>query len=109
MAFAIFYMVIGELITYHQRVIFGIDFFGNHHPFTKPKTCDDGSTSHFKSHKGGDKQDSEKTFFTAILSAELKTDPCFFYFEKSETNLSLSFEKVFLYFNSLRGPPKFFL
>jgi hypothetical protein len=107
MAFAIFYMVIGELITYHQRVIFGIDFFGNHHPFTKPKTGDDGSTTHYKPHKGGDKQDTEKTFFATILSGEIITEPVFFYFRESESSWNLSFEKVFLHSNRLRGPPKF--
>ncbi|MDA3944538.1 MAG: hypothetical protein PF694_13490 [Bacteroidetes bacterium] len=57
MAFAIFWMVIGDLITYHQQVIFGVNFFDTHNPFTKPKSKEDGSTLVFKPHKPADKQD----------------------------------------------------
>ncbi|PKP52569.1 MAG: hypothetical protein CVT92_08420 [Bacteroidetes bacterium HGW-Bacteroidetes-1] len=66
MAFAIFWMVIGDLITYHQKVMFGVDFF-EHHPFTKPAK-DDGSNSHYKSYKGSDKQSSNKADFSAVVS-----------------------------------------
>lgn len=58
MAFAVFWMVIGDLITYHQKVIFGVNFFDIHNPFTKPKTNDDGKTISFKQHKTADKSDS---------------------------------------------------
>jgi len=105
MAFAIFYMVIGELITYHQRVIFGIDFFGNHHPYTKPKSGEDGNTTHFKTQKSGDKQDSGKTSFIAIISFELNLSPKLFYLEKRRTVFVQPIHKVFTLFNSLRAPP----
>ena len=57
MAFAIFWMVIGDLITYHQQVIFGVNYFDTHNPFTKPKSKDDGKTISFNSHKAADKSD----------------------------------------------------
>lgn len=58
MAFAVFWMVIGDLITYHQKVIFGVNFFDIHDPFTKPKSNDDGKTISFKQHKFADKSDT---------------------------------------------------
>jgi len=57
MAFAIFWMVIGDLITYHQQVIFGVNYFDTHNPFTKPKSKDDGKTISFKQFKVTDKSD----------------------------------------------------
>jgi len=57
MAFAIFWMVIGDLITYHQQVIFGVNYFDTHNPFTKPKSKDDGKTISFKPFKVADKSD----------------------------------------------------
>jgi len=58
MAFAIFWMVIGDLITYHQQVIFGVNYFDTHNPFTKPKSKDDGKTLNFKQHKSLEKYNS---------------------------------------------------
>lgn len=55
MAFAIFWMVIGDLITYHQEKIFGANYYGHHTPFTKPGAKDDGKTAHWKSSKDVDK------------------------------------------------------
>ncbi len=63
MAFAVFWMVIGDLITYHQKVIFGGSiFFDIHNPFTKPKSKDDGKTISFKQHKFADKSDTNLPF-----------------------------------------------
>ena len=56
MAFAIFWMVIGDLITYHQEKIFGTNYYEHHTPFTKPGSKDDGKTSHAKFSKDFDKQ-----------------------------------------------------
>ncbi|HQO49446.1 MAG TPA: hypothetical protein PK939_03400 [Bacteroidales bacterium] len=56
MAFAIFWMVIGDLITYHQEKIFGTNFYEHHSPFTKPSGKDDGKTTHLKISKDFDKQ-----------------------------------------------------
>ncbi len=56
-AFSIFWMVIGDLITYHQEVMFGVKLFDEQDPFTKPKSQDDGKTISFKTHKGSDKTD----------------------------------------------------
>lgn len=59
MAFAIFWMVIGDLITYHQEKIFGNNFFDTHSPFSKPKSKDDGKTGHFGHIKPADKQNTD--------------------------------------------------
>jgi len=58
MAFAIFWMVIGDLITYHQEVIFGVKLFEDKKPFTKPKSQEDGKTASFKTHKGSAKSEN---------------------------------------------------
>lgn len=55
MAFAIFWMVIGELIAIHQERIFGVKFYGNHSPFTKPASKSDGTIGFWKAGKDSDK------------------------------------------------------
>jgi hypothetical protein len=68
MAFAIFWMVIGELITLHQERIFGAYFYNHNNPFTKPKSKDDGHTYSFKLYKGYDKgYDTSNSFLYAVL------------------------------------------
>jgi len=71
MAFAIFWMVIGDLITYHQEKIFGVNFFDTHSPFSKPKSKDDAKTAHLYSVKHLDKHDGFDSFsFTALLQGK---------------------------------------
>lgn len=53
-AFAIFWLVIGDLITYHQEQIFGNYLFDAQCPFNLPKGKDDGKTATYKSWKGTD-------------------------------------------------------
>ena len=48
MAFAFFWLVCGELITLHQKAIFGFDPFNQETPFTKT----DNSSSKTKTDKG---------------------------------------------------------
>jgi hypothetical protein len=68
-AFSIFWMVIGDLIIYHQEVMFGVKLFEEQHPFTKPKSQDDGKIISFKSHKGADKSDyGQASLLHAVLS-----------------------------------------
>jgi hypothetical protein len=55
MAFASFWMFIGELITLHQERIFKVNFYDHSNPFTKPKSKDDGKTFSFKLFKSSDK------------------------------------------------------
>lgn len=71
MAFAIFWMVIGDLITFHQAKIFGNHFFDTHSPFTKPKSKDDGKTIGFQSFKFQDKQQNtgQQLVYQAIIQA----------------------------------------
>ena len=48
MAFAFFWLVCGELITLHQKAIYGFDPFSQHTPFAKT----DNSSSKTKTDKG---------------------------------------------------------
>jgi hypothetical protein len=70
MAFAIFWMVIGDLITYHQEVMFGVKLFEEQNPFTKPKSQEDGKTVSFKAHKGSDKPESFHSSLIYALMAD---------------------------------------
>jgi hypothetical protein len=70
MAFAIFWMVIGDLITYHQEVMFGVKLFEEQDPFTKPKSQDDGKTASLKAHKGVDKPENFHSSLIYALIAE---------------------------------------
>lgn len=67
MAFAIFWMVIGDLITYHQEKIFGNNFFDTHIPFSKPKSKDDGKTGHFGHLKPADKHSTDNNSAEAVF------------------------------------------
>ena len=46
LAFAFFWLVIGDLIAIHQKLIYGFDPFGIHQPFSKPAKNE--SQPHFK-------------------------------------------------------------
>ena len=50
MALALFYLVIGDLITYHQKAIFNYDIFANQ-PLSKPDKSDKGSIYKLKDKK----------------------------------------------------------
>lgn len=58
MAFASFWLFIGELITLHQERIYKVHFYDHSNPFTKPKSKDDGKTLSFKLFKSTDKAQS---------------------------------------------------
>lgn len=58
MAFAMFWLFMGDLIILHQSRIFGKDFYGQYHlPINKSGKSDDGKTFQ-KQHKSGDKGDN---------------------------------------------------
>jgi len=46
LAFAFFWLVIGDLIAVHQKLIYGFDPFGTHQPFSKPAKKE--TQTHFK-------------------------------------------------------------
>ena len=46
LAFAFFWLVIGDLVAIHQKLIYGFDPFGTHQPFSKPAKNE--SQTHFK-------------------------------------------------------------
>ncbi len=46
LTFAFFWLVIGDLIAIHQKLIYGFDPFGTHQPFSKPAKNE--SQTHFK-------------------------------------------------------------
>jgi len=76
MAFAIFWMVIGDLITYHQEKIFGNNFFDTHSPFSKPKSKDDGKTGNFGYFKSADKYHTDNTFAEAVSTCFASKQIC---------------------------------
>lgn len=107
MAFAIFWMVIGELITYHQKVMFGVDLFGNHHPFTKPKHGDDGGVAQFKPLKHLDKSDDgQLSAMLFIPQQDLIKLLSFFSELRSKSGLQI-LQPALLFFSGLRAPPSF--
>jgi hypothetical protein len=110
MAFAIFWMVIGDLITYHQEAIYGVNFFDTHSPFSKPKSKDDVKTTHLHSVKHLDKQDGFDTFsFSALLQStqlsEIVVSESFLY-----KLLLLNPSRTILFTRQLlRAPPTFLI
>ncbi len=105
MAFAIFWMVIGELITYHQKVMFGVDLFGNQHPFTKPKHGDDGGAAQFKPLKHLDKSDDgHLSAMLLVPQQELVKLWSFFAELRSKSGLQM-LQPAWLLFSGLRAPP----
>jgi len=106
MAFAIFWMVIGDLITYSQAKIFGVQFFDTHSPFSKPKTKDDGKTTYYSFGKAIDKNShvDGKGFLATIDSSERNAHigSRSFVFRLLQINPS---EKLLFTRKLLRGPP----
>jgi len=106
MAFAIFWMVIGDLITYHQAKIFGVHFFDNHSPFSKPKTKDDGKATFYSFGKAIDKNNhaDSNCFLASIDSSERNSHigSRSFVFRLLQINPP---EKLLYTRRLLRGPP----
>lgn len=106
LAFTFFWLVIGDLVNYHQKVIYGFDLFGSQMPFTKPGKTDAGililKTKNGKDAHGDTFSSTLHNLFAADYSIELVD------FAKIVTvtfeNLSTtqqSYHKTV----SLRGPP----
>jgi hypothetical protein len=76
MAFAIFWLVIGDLITYHQVHVYGVDLFDTNSPFTVPKGKDDGKTASYKSAKGFDHTTQFVVLHLPFLKSENKHLSC---------------------------------
>lgn len=72
MAVAFFWLVCGELITLHQKAIYGFDPFNQESPFAKP----DNSSSKAKQDKGSkfDKY-KDQYHFDALLDQKVKANP----------------------------------
>ncbi|MCC7317639.1 MAG: hypothetical protein IT219_03855 [Bacteroidales bacterium] len=107
MAFAIFWMVIGDLITYHQEKIFGTNYYEHHTPFTKPGSKDDGKTSHAKFSKDFDKQSFVKLDVIASDICDLSL-PTAWLTQRMAPKPYLMLRHLFLkHIQSFRGPPAF--
>jgi len=77
MAFAIFVMVIGELITLHQERIYGFKLYDQHMPPGKSKGADDSNNAQFKTHKGTDKGSEGQLVLFAVPNVALQIEnPC---------------------------------
>lgn len=66
MAFAIFWMVIGELITYHQKIIFHVRFYDTLNACIKPKANDDGDAFQFAPLQNHSNNTGSKAYIAAI-------------------------------------------
>lgn len=64
MIFAFFWLVIGELITLHQKAIYGFDPFSQHIPFAKPNSS--GNNAHFNKVVKFDKYKDQFHFDTLV-------------------------------------------
>lgn len=82
MAFAFFWLVIGDLITLHQKLIYGFDPFGQHQPFAKPghnsnkngknqKVLKIKDTLHFHFFEGITNDTGLKPFSTTIIFGDI--------------------------------------
>ncbi|MDY0075642.1 MAG: hypothetical protein RBR87_00080 [Bacteroidales bacterium] len=109
MAFAIFWMVIGDLITYHQQVIFGVNYFDTRNPFTKPKSKDDGKTISFKQFKVTDKSDGGFSIVHAgILHKEAQKHSLNSHYVSVMRFISRYKGLLMSLSGNLRGPPTLF-
>lgn len=103
MTFAFFYLVVGELIIIHQKMIFDYDAFANH-PMAKPD-----KTGKEKIYKLKDKNDKLIINLVTFISGIVEIS-------KIEPNVEpISFDKLIITVNlidckyspiSFRGPPE---
>jgi hypothetical protein len=105
MAFAIFLMVVGELITLHQERMFGFKLYDQHIPPGKNKGADDNTTTHYKSHKGTDKSSEGHLILFALPPTPLQISN--FYWSKPHTVLYYRQKDIIQMISSvgLRAPP----
>lgn len=103
MIFAFCWLVVGELVTLHQKAIYGFDPFSQEAPFAKP----DNSKSKTKFDKGAKFDKFKDQFhFDVLLKDEIKDEIVL-------TAISLEFKNTYTIFISqsdyplmvLRGPP----
>jgi len=106
LAFTFFWLVIGDLVTYHQKAIYGFDIFGFQTPFTKPSKTDNGLLI-LKTKNG---KDAHGTTFSLTLHSLLADGYSIelIDFAKNVTftfNCLSNYHQRFLQSVSLRGPP----
>ena len=107
MAFAIFMMMISDLITYHQKVMGGMDLFGQHHPYTKPPKPGDNNNFQFSSWKSSDKSDTAK--FSALLpSIVINLQRLQRFYIELQFRLGTGYlQPLLVHFSGKRAPPSF--
>jgi hypothetical protein len=102
MSLAFFYLVIGDLIIYHQKAIFNYDAFADQ-PLSKPDKSDKGSIYKLK-----DKKNRVLAKFLTFISEHINVA------EGIQFNSFVIFDTPFIYSNlsnkqissiSYRGPP----
>ena len=95
MIFAFCWLVIGELVTLHQKAIYGFDPFSQEAPFAKP----DNSSSKTKTDKGSKFDKSKDQYhFDLILNNEFSTDAVL-------TDFCFEFKNTYSIFLSQSGHP----
>jgi len=102
MAFAFFWMVIGDLITLHQKLIYGFDPFGMHQPFAKPGHS--GKNLSKKNQKVFKVRDGLHFYFFLNVHNETVSRPFFVNYEYNNTLPLYKYRKDY-FFLGLRSPP----
>jgi len=95
MIFAFFWLVLGELITLHQKAIYGFDPFNQESPFAKPNN----SNNKVKFDKVAKFDKFKDQFhFDVLLKDEIKTDVIL-------TEVAFEFKNTYSIFISQSGYP----
>ena len=104
MAFAFFWLVLGDLIVLHQKIIYSFDPFHQHIPFTKT----DNSAVKTKNDKGSKIEKSKDQYhYDATLNCEFNFKTTLIACETEQVSIFL--ERVSRFYNSeisLRAPPR---
>jgi len=102
MALAFFWLVIGDLITLHQKLIYGFDPFGQHQPFTKPNHSGNKPEKKEKAVKA--KDNSHFFSFTGVAN-HVKIQPVVVDFVFGETLVVYHLISTFSSVSSRAPPP----
>jgi len=95
MIFAFFWLVLGELITLHQKAIYGFDPFSQESPFAKPNNSHNNAK--FDKVAKFDKF-KDQFHFDVLLKDEIKTDVIL-------TEVAYEFKNTYSIFISQSGYP----
>jgi len=107
MAIAFFWMVLGELITLHQKRIYHIDLLGDNHPFIKPKTDDEDTVFLLQPSRTNDTESfTPDLLFVQPLMDDIALHTYLLVFCSTYRNTCLS-DRLLICSAGMRSPPAF--